>query len=80
MSEYLMNLGRREELKRERVRVSILADELRHNLRLELSPPMQPVGLDEEKIMILAAGLAEKIGHLKEIEAGLEAIKKVIGK
>ncbi len=80
MSEYFTNLGRREELRREKVKISILADEMRDSLRAELNPVSEALKLDEEKIMVLAAGLAEKIGRLREIEAGLDAIKKVIGK
>ena len=80
MSEYFTNLGRREELRREKVKKSILADEMRDSLRAGLNPVSQALELDEEKIMVLAAGLAEKIGRLREIEAGLDAIKKVIGK
>ncbi len=80
MSEYFTNLGRREELRREKVKISILADEMRDSLRAELNPVSEALKLDEEKIMVLAAGLVEKIGRLREIEAGLNAIKKVIGK
>ncbi len=80
MSEYFTNLGRREELRQERVKASIMAEEMRDSLREELNPACKAARLNEEKIMILAASLAEKIGELREIEAGLDAIKKVIGK
>ncbi len=53
---------------------------MRESLRAELNPISKALELNEEKIMVLAAGLAEKIGELREIEAKLIAIKKIIGK
>ena len=80
MSEYLQNIGRRAELRRELVNQNITIGSHLESLRLTLDPVIEGAELDEAKILSLAAVLAERISEAKEIKAKLTAIEKIIGK
>lgn len=80
MSEYLQNVGRRAELRQTAVRLKIAVDSHRESLRLALDPTADAADLDAEKILVLAAALAEKLTELRAAEEGVRAIEKIIGK
>lgn len=79
MSEYLNNVGRRAELRQEAVTVRIAAESHFQSLRLALDPMTPMAELDVEKIVTLAAALAERITEAQEIQAKLKAIRDIIG-
>jgi len=80
MSEYLMQAGRRAELRRTEMKLNFLAGGHRDALRLALDPHAPIAELPAEKILTLAAALAEAIADLQETEAKIKAINDLIGK
>lgn len=79
MSEYLEHMGRRAELRQKLMSLKIMADSHRESLRLALDPVAEAGDLDAEKIMLLAAALAEAVTDIKETESRLAAIANIIG-
>ena len=80
MSEYLQHIGRRTELRQELMRLNITIDSHRESLRLALDPTTDGPDLEADKILSLAAVLAERISEVTEIRAKLASIEKIIGK
>jgi UDP-N-acetylglucosamine enolpyruvyl transferase len=80
MSEYLQQLGRRQELREKLIGLKINADSHRESLRLALDPTVDVSELAAEKILVLAAALAEGLTDIQEVEARIEAVDKIIGK
>ncbi len=80
MSEYLLQAGRRSELREELFSLSIAVGSHRESLRLALDPIAEATALDEIKIMTLAATLAQRISEAKEVAAKIKAIDEIIGK
>jgi len=79
MSEYHQHVGRRVELRQKRKSLEITAGSHLESLRLALDILADPGDLDAEKIISLAAVLAERITDIQEIDAQLAAISKAIG-
>lgn len=79
MSEYLQQVGRRAELRQKRQGLKIAIGSHVESLRLALDPLADPAGLDPEKIISLAAILAERVTDIQEIDSQLAAIAKIIG-
>ena len=79
MSEYLINAGRREQLRNEARRLAITADSHQESLRLLLAPTVNGADLPAEKILSLAAALAENVTALREVQAKIKAVNDLIG-
>lgn len=79
MSEYHAHLGRRAELRQALINLKAAVDSHRESLRLALDPALEPGELDEGRILSLAALLSERIGQIREAQAKIEAINRIIG-
>lgn len=79
MSEYLHHVGRRAELRQKKMSLKIAAGSHFESLRLALDPLVDLEDLEIEKIITLAAALTERVTDLREIQAQLEAIDRIIG-
>lgn len=79
MSERVENMGRREELRRERLRLASECEVLRDGLRREL-PVAEDVGsLDREKILNIAVALNQSLLELAGVNKKLVILNRELG-
>jgi len=79
MSEYLVQIGRRTELRQEALKRKIQIKSHLVSLRLALDQLADPADLQAERILSLAGLLAEAISDLQETQAKIKAINDHIG-
>ena len=79
MSERIQHIGRRAELREERLRVATEAASLRDQLRTKLDPVEDVDKLAGAEIATLAFALNGKLERLAEINAKLAKLAELLG-
>lgn len=79
MSERAENLGRRVELRRERLRLVAECEALRDRLRRELPTVEEVAALDREKILATAVALDQSLFELAGLDRKLSILNRELG-
>lgn len=79
MDERTQRLGQRAELRQERGRLVPELAALRDQLRLKLDPVAEVAELPGEEIATLAAALAGRQSRLRELDAKLATLARILG-
>lgn len=79
MNERQMQLGRRVELRQERLRLAAEAEALRAGLRCQLPPEEEVAALDADSILQAALALNQTLVELAEVDRKLAVLARVLG-